>query len=300
MDRSYLQFRCPPLPCYITGGEATYYPGDQHPARTHLGVFDLLFVTKGALYIGEEEFQWKVSANCVLILKPNCRQYPIKKCEEETHFFWLHFTVFGEWSERFVEQWTSYPGHIMYFDQFEDDLLNLKASHLLLKQFSILVFPSTFLRLCRELLELETCPREEDRVRQQLILQQLLLDLQSNALNNETSAKRTIAERAAAFIRINFRKPLTHSMLQQSLHFNPSYISRCMKDVYGTTFNQYLVRFRIEQAALLLLTTDDTIQNIAAQVGFHNLSYFARQFVREKKVTPGLFRKNSQVTGRNG
>ena len=48
---------------------------------------------------------------------------------------------------------------------------------------------------------------------------------------------------------------------------------------------------RINRAAELLLTTDQTVTYIAMEVGYANVKTFNRNFLRFKVMTPGDFRK---------
>jgi len=47
---------------------------------------------------------------------------------------------------------------------------------------------------------------------------------------------------------------------------------------------------RITHAMMLLLETDKSIQSVAYQSGFENISYFNRVFLRKNRITPGKFR----------
>ena len=59
----------------------------------------------------------------------------------------------------------------------------------------------------------------------------------------------------------------------------------------GVSFTTYLCDFRLNIAARLLVTTDDSILSIAESCGFFNLSYFNRTFKKKYGVTPGGYRK---------
>ena len=52
---SIIHMTIPPLPHYIIGGYTIAPPGRKHPTRRNIEVFDLLVVTRGCLYIGEED-----------------------------------------------------------------------------------------------------------------------------------------------------------------------------------------------------------------------------------------------------
>lgn len=54
----------------------------------------------------------------------------------------------------------------------------------------------------------------------------------------------------------------------------------------GVSFTTYLCDFRLNIAARLLVTTDDSILSIAESCGFFNLSYFNRTFKKKYGVTP--------------
>ena len=56
-------------------------------------------------------------------------------------------------------------------------------------------------------------------------------------------------------------------------------------------FEEFLNYVRINRAAELLLTTDQTVTYIAMEVGYANVKTFNRNFLRFKVMTPGDFRK---------
>lgn len=72
--------------------------------------------------------------------------------------------------------------------------------------------------------------------------------------------------------------------------YSSSHFMKLFKDLTGTSFSQYLVRFRLEKAARLLRSTDKSIINIATLCGFFNASYFTRAFIKQYKSTPSVYR----------
>ena len=62
---------------------------------------------------------------------------------------------------------------------------------------------------------------------------------------------------------------------------------------YNQSFKDYLNNYRIEQAAQMLLRTDDKIYKIAEDVGYKNTDYFINKFIAAKGCTPSKFRKQS-------
>jgi AraC-like DNA-binding protein len=59
----------------------------------------------------------------------------------------------------------------------------------------------------------------------------------------------------------------------------------------GITPWEYLTRFRIEQAKILLHVTDLTATEIAGRVGYNDGAYFCRVFHRETGRSPSAFRR---------
>ena|SRR5437870_6010685 len=64
--------------------------------------------------------------------------------------------------------------------------------------------------------------------------------------------------------------------------------------VLGVTPHQYLVRSRLRHAARLLADDARSITDVAFDVGFGDLSNFARTFHRAAGVSPRVFRQASK------
>jgi YesN/AraC family two-component response regulator len=262
-----------------------------HPSRTQLGVFDLLVVTKGALHMGEDGRQWEVGAGQALMMKPDRHQYPLRGCDLETHFYWLHVQTLGAWSELVGDEWLEHPSRAEPFKEKRDERLNMKLFTMQFPQYARLARPEEAYMLIRQLLSMEIQPHALARWRQQELFQRLLAELQLVTENNSKPNSARIAEQAAEYVQLNYKQVLSYKQIQAALSFDPTYISRCMKRTFGVTFSEYLIRYRLDQAASLLLKTDLPIFCIAEEVGFHNHSYFARAFLKLKGCSPSTYRE---------
>lgn len=78
--------------------------------------------------------------------------------------------------------------------------------------------------------------------------------------------------------------------MAQQVQMSPYHFSRLFKQSTGQSPHQYLISRRIQQAKQLLTTTELSIAEIAAQVGFTDQSHLARHFKRQMRVTPSQFR----------
>lgn len=75
---------------------------------------------------------------------------------------------------------------------------------------------------------------------------------------------------------------------------SPFHFLRLFSSVLGVTPHQYLVRSRLRHAARLLAEDDNSITDIAYDVGFGDLSNFVRTFHRAAGVSPRRFREASR------
>jgi AraC-like DNA-binding protein len=67
--------------------------------------------------------------------------------------------------------------------------------------------------------------------------------------------------------------------------------------MYGESIPMYMKRRRMDEAAVLLATTNMTVGEIAIGVGYENQSKFASAFKSLKKMTPLEYRRMSRVDG---
>ena len=68
-------------------------------------------------------------------------------------------------------------------------------------------------------------------------------------------------------------------------------LDRRMKQIFGLSTGQWLLKTRIDHASRQLLTTDTPIASIALDCGYKDQSAFTRQFRRTTGRTPSAFRK---------
>lgn len=96
------------------------------------------------------------------------------------------------------------------------------------------------------------------------------------------------------YIHENFAEELTLSELADIVHMNKTYLSTCFSNGMHMKVFDYIELVRVNQAKVLLKTTDQSVLDIALQCGFKSSSYFARIFKRTMGVTPMQYRKNKR------
>jgi AraC-like DNA-binding protein len=82
--------------------------------------------------------------------------------------------------------------------------------------------------------------------------------------------------------------------MAQELAFSRMQLHRKIKALTGQSPHEFLRSKRLQQAAALLKLQTGNISEIAYQVGFSNLSHFARAFRQEFGKSPKEFVKKSK------
>lgn len=94
-----------------------------------------------------------------------------------------------------------------------------------------------------------------------------------------------------SFIRKNIDKSISLEELAEVSGMSPRYFCRVFRNMTGRTPIDYVNYYRIETASQMLITTGDSITEIAFNCGFNDMSYFSKTFKRLKGITPSKFRK---------
>ena len=82
----------------------------------------------------------------------------------------------------------------------------------------------------------------------------------------------------------------SETMLAQQLHVSQRQLSRILHTHYGMTFRQKLLQTRMEHAAWLLRTSQRTVNQICADVGYSSESTFYQNFKAYHGKTPQQYR----------
>lgn len=130
---------------------------------------------------------------------------------------------------------------------------------------------------------------------QGLLLQLLSRFLTPDCFELSTSMIHSKISDAINYIQTNLHKPITVAMLAQRANQNADYFSRLFKETTGERPLSYIQLKRVERAQSLLVNTDLSLAEIAAETGFENLSYFTRIFKEKAGQTPGEYKKNHRL-----
>jgi len=115
-------------------------------------------------------------------------------------------------------------------------------------------------------------------------------------INNEKeSGNSKLLNEIISYINDNYiDSSLSLTSLADKIDISPTYLSRFIKNQIGHNFSDYLNKKRIE-ASKPLLIKNDTIIQVALQVGFDNDLTFRRAFKKYEGITPGQYKNNCTI-----
>ncbi|MBI9015131.1 MAG: response regulator [Clostridiales bacterium] len=132
------------------------------------------------------------------------------------------------------------------------------------------------------------------------VLIKLIQKMEEDALSLEV--QKTVQERLDVSIdddyydiesildREKYHADFSLKKLSDELGYNSSYLSGVFKKQYGMTFQDYLIHTRIEQAKLLLLSTELKNYEVAEKIGFTDVNYFGSRFKKLVGMSPKQYK----------
>jgi AraC-like DNA-binding protein len=97
-----------------------------------------------------------------------------------------------------------------------------------------------------------------------------------------------------AYIHAHYSESISLKDVSAYVGLSDQHLIRSFRGELGITPIDYLRRYRIEQAKVLLKEGEKNITEIASAVGFSTSSYFARVFRREVGMSPSAYQKGKR------
>ena len=92
------------------------------------------------------------------------------------------------------------------------------------------------------------------------------------------------------YLETDYMNEVTIDSILQFCPLSRSHFHALFKQETGKTFIEYLNTLRCEKAAELLVTTTDSVLEIALKSGFNNFSHFCHTFKKLKKISPKRYK----------
>lgn len=107
-----------------------------------------------------------------------------------------------------------------------------------------------------------------------------------------------LIQRVRNYIERHYCEQISLSEVADLLDVNPTYLSSIFESEQGESYSKYVLRLRIERAALLLRTHPvGNISDIATDVGYLSAKHFISVFKKYYGMTPSEFRSRFAASG---
>ena len=119
----------------------------------------------------------------------------------------------------------------------------------------------------------------------------------SSAKNSEKSSAASLArlQLIMQYIHCNYQTELSLDAIADFAQISKSTVLNLFRKYLHTTPVNYLINYRLNEAALLLAKTEKKIGAVSAETGFHNVDYFCRLFKKHYHMTPTQYRRKKFV-----
>lgn len=117
-----------------------------------------------------------------------------------------------------------------------------------------------------------------------------IIEVNQRAVNRVLGKSNIILKPALEYIQHNYNKTISLDEVAAICNISTSYFSKLFKKIVGENFSNYVNKIRINEAKLLLETTDTPITNISLDLGFDDCGYFIKVFKKQEGVTPSVYR----------
>ncbi len=224
----------------------------KHPDKI-LDTYEIIFVTKGNVYINKGGVNYALGMNDVILLEPGIRHYGYQT-STDTEFFWLHW--------------------------FCDTNLLAGTNHITLEN------PYHINLYCRQLIEARVMNKPAEMM--DYLTRLILLEISINAKQPNTSP---IVEKVRAWVQANSNSPITTEDVAKQVGYNADYLNRVFKANLQKTVKQYIDEERILYIKMLMLNHNLPLKVVAKRAGFADYKYFLKFFKYHEGITPTDFSK---------
>lgn len=232
--------------------------------------YQLLYVVSDKAHFYFDDAERIVTAGHMVLFQPRQEQHYEYFGTDKTEVYWVHFT--GSNVKNILRR---------YDIPLDTPVLYSGAS-------------AIYAYLFKEMInELQTCRTGYEELLA-MYLRQILILVQRTRQEHRTSINTHIQEEmeyARRYFNEHYNEQISIEDYAQSRNMSVSWFQRSFKQIVNYSPMQYILTIRMNNAASLLESTDYSMAEISAIVGYDNPLYFSRLFKKQKGVSPSEYRK---------
>ncbi|MBQ8281283.1 MAG: helix-turn-helix domain-containing protein [Lachnospiraceae bacterium] len=118
--------------------------------------------------------------------------------------------------------------------------------------------------------------------------------VEQEATSFESYSRTYVVNKIIKYLNDNYDKKISLDQIASNMYLSPVYISKMFKEKTGDSPINYLIRIRLEKAKEMLESdTNESIKQIAANVGYDDVYHFSKLFKKYYGISPLNFKRSN-------
>lgn len=230
--------------------------------------YELMLVTKGTLFIANEDKRYTVNEGEYIFMSPTAYQHGFKP--SRCSFYWLHIRYNP--SQTFNEKDTSIS-------------IPLQAK---------LPAPERVIVLLKQLQDSDR--RYQSGKFNSILATAILTEIELQTNNKISYAtphpQEHLIEDIKDYINWNLQQNLKVTEIAQYFSYNEKYLTTIFKNISGISLKQFILQTKMERAKIALSDTNQQISQIAYSLGFDDSHNFSNAFKKITGLSPTEYKLN--------
>ncbi|AZV44797.1 helix-turn-helix transcriptional regulator [Peribacillus asahii] len=143
--------------------------------------------------------------------------------------------------------------------------------------------------ICREVMQLKSSYANAKVARMSVAKHELWLRYFDEIPTNVS------VQKSIDYIRSHYAENISMNKVAAKVNFSPTYFSRLFKKETGHSFVSYVTLVKLQRSIWLLRRTNQTIEEIAMELGFNTPNYFSATFKKEIGWSPSQYRGTKEI-----
>ncbi|WP_434309953.1 AraC family transcriptional regulator [Hominifimenecus sp. rT4P-3] len=115
--------------------------------------------------------------------------------------------------------------------------------------------------------------------------------LKKNLCHFHRFEQNTLVSEVFAYVKAHYNDDISLIQLSKKYFISPSYLNKLFRKYANVPPFEAIIRCRLYQAALRLVDTQESIQQIAFQCGYNNVAVFTKLFTQRNHCSPREYRR---------
>lgn len=260
---------------HLQSGQFSAELGWKHHQMTHREDTEVIIGLSGRVFLQVSGQKYTVETGDVLVIFPWETISGYLETIKPSEFIWFHFNasmiVLSDHNHHIVQEQTD--------------------RHIYLPRFFHLIAGEKAVISAKQLLDVAHS-QYSVKSATDYATSMLLIELANNywQQRQDISGKQNYINQIKEWIRVQMGRDLKVADIAKQFAINADYLTRIFKENTGMTVKEYMNIVKLDNAKYLLLTTSDSIQEIASQSFFEDPKYFMRLFKKKVQLTPRQYR----------